>query len=131
MRSKHALNRVEATTPFTFSTPESAYSEGRPELTRCLPAASRTWHVLDGSRRAETFHARARKRPHWHVPVLGRQHHLFDGGDQGVTPSPATNFNNWVRCSLVYRLRIRVDCRSGRVSAMWGPSSGYRFSAFR
>ncbi|HEX7508788.1 MAG TPA: SUMF1/EgtB/PvdO family nonheme iron enzyme [Polyangia bacterium] len=31
---------------------------GRPAVTRCLPAASNTWHVFDGSKRSVTVHAR-------------------------------------------------------------------------
>jgi len=58
MRSKHAVSRMESTAPFTFSTPESAYSNGRPAITRCLPAASKTWHVFDGAKRSVTVHAR-------------------------------------------------------------------------
>ncbi len=58
MRSKHALNKVALTALLTFSMPESAYSNGRPAITKCLPAASNTWHVLDGSKRSVTVHAR-------------------------------------------------------------------------
>ena len=57
-RSKDALNEVALTAPLTFSMPESAYSKGRPAITRCLPAASNTWHVLDRSKRSATVHAR-------------------------------------------------------------------------
>ena len=42
MRSKHALNKVAFTALLTFSMPESAYSNGRSAITRCLPAASNT-----------------------------------------------------------------------------------------
>jgi hypothetical protein len=54
MRSKHALNKVALTALLTSSTPESAYSNGRPAITRCLQAASNTWHVLVGSSQVET-----------------------------------------------------------------------------
>jgi hypothetical protein len=52
---------MESTARFTFSTPESAYSKGRPAVTRCLPAASNTWHVFDGSKRSVTVHARIKQ----------------------------------------------------------------------
>ena len=58
MRSRPALNKVASTSPFTFSTPESAHNNGRPASTRCLPAASNSWHVFDGSKRSVTAHAR-------------------------------------------------------------------------
>jgi hypothetical protein len=85
MCSKHALNKVESTAPFTLSTPESAYSKGRHELTRCLPAASRTWHVKLSPGRggyedvadALGVASESAKR---HVAVLGRQDHVLDGG---------------------------------------------------
>ena len=57
-RSRQALNNVASTSPLTFSIPESAYSTGRPAETRCLLAASSSWHVHIGSSRAATVHAK-------------------------------------------------------------------------
>jgi hypothetical protein len=39
-RSRHAVVRMESTAPFTFSTPESACTKGRPAVTRCLPGGN-------------------------------------------------------------------------------------------